>query len=92
MTIKAGYYQLGIELGLPPGELQAIQQTNSQNVAQALTQVLLTWLRQEYSIERHGPPTWQRLVEAVGSPSGGSNYALAMDIASRHCTSMLIIL
>ena len=71
-------------LGLPPGELQAIQQTHSQNVAQALTQVLLTWLRQLYNIEKYGPPTWQRLVEAVGSPAGGNNHALAQHITERH--------
>ena len=91
-TIKANYFQLGIVLGLPPGELQAIQQTCSQNVAQALTQALLTWLRQLYNVEKHGAPTWQRLVEAVGSPAGGNNHALAMDIASRHCTIGMLIL
>ena len=86
MTIKANYYQLGIELGLPPGELEAIQQARSQNIAQALTQVLLTWLRQLYDVERHGRPTWQRLVEAVG----GINHALAVGIASKHGMHILM--
>ena len=89
MTIKAGYYQLGIELGLRPGELQAIQQTCSQNVAQALTQVLLTWLRQLYNVEKYGPPTWRRLVEAVDSPAGGNNHALAKQITERHPMSSM---
>ena len=85
MIIKAGYYQLGIELGLRPGEMEAIQQAHSQNVAQALIQVLLAWLKQLYNVEKYGPPTWRRLVEAVDSPSGGNNHALAVGIASKHC-------
>ena len=42
------------------------------------------WLRQSYNIEKYGPPTWRKLVEAVGSPTGGNNRALAKGIASRH--------
>ena len=89
VSIKAGCHQLGIELGLPPGELEAIQQTHSQNVALALTQVLLLWLRQQYDFEKYGRPTWQRLVEAVGSPSGGNNHILAMRIAEKHLASSM---
>jgi hypothetical protein len=83
VNIKARYYQLGIVLGLPPGELEAIQQAHSHNVAQALTQVLLLWLRQQYDVEKYGPPTWQRLREAVD----GENHALAEKIAEKHLTS-----
>ena len=89
MNIKAGYYQLGIELGLPPRELEAIRKTHSQDVAQALTQVLLIWLRQQYNVEKFGYPTWQRLREAVDSPSGGNNHALAEKIAEKHLTSSM---
>ncbi|MCG8622142.1 MAG: hypothetical protein MJE68_09135, partial [Proteobacteria bacterium] len=39
-NIKARYYQLGIALGLPPGELEAIRRAHSQDMEQALTQVL----------------------------------------------------
>ena len=89
MSIKARYYQLGIALGLPPGELEAIQQTHSHNVAQALTQVLLTWLRQRYNVEKFGRPTWQRLREAVDSPAGGENHALAEKITEKHLASSM---
>ena len=89
MNIKAGYYQLGIELGLPPRELEAIRRTHSQDVAQALTQVLLIWLMQQYNVEKFGCPTWQRLREAVDSPSGGNNHALAEKIAEKQLTSSM---
>ena len=82
-SIKARYYQLGIALGLPPGELEAIRKAHSQDMEVALTQVLLLWLRQQYNIEKFGCPTWQRLREAVD----GENHTLAEKIAEKHCTS-----
>ena len=82
--IKFTYYQLGRELGLPPRELDSIRTAYHQLIDQAFDEVLLVWLRQRYRVERYGPPTWQRLVEAVDSPNGGNHPALAMDIANRH--------
>ncbi len=80
MTIKTNYYQLGIGLGLPPGELQAIQR-GAQHADQGLAEVLLAWLRNVGCFVR---PTWRGLVKAVDSPAGGNNPALAMAIAVKH--------
>ena len=88
MSISARYYNLGIELGLHPGTLETIQ-TNSLNVTEALTKVLLIWLRRQYDVETHHCPTWQKLREAVESPSGGDNPALAEKIAEKHLTSSM---
>ena len=82
--IKFTYYQLGRQLGLPPRELDSIRTAFYQLIDQAFDEVLLVWLRQSYQVERHGPPTWRRLVEAVDSPNGGNNPALAFAIANRH--------
>ena len=79
MTIKANYYQLGIGLGLPPGELLAIHR-GVQHIEQGFTEVLVTWLR---NIGNFGPPTWRRLVKVVDSPAGGNNPALAMAITEK---------
>ena len=54
------------------------------DIPQCFTEVLLAWLRHRYKVDRHGLPTWRRLVEAVDSPSGGNNHALAKAIASQH--------
>ena len=89
VSIKARYYQLGIVLGLPPGELEAIRKTQSQDMEVALIQVLLLWLRQRYNTEKYGHPTWQRLREAVDSPAGGENPALAEEIAKKDLTSSM---
>ena len=83
MDIKSNYYHLGRELGVPPSELDTIRKTFHQDMEQALNEVLLVWLRQRYNVERFGPPTWWRLVEAVDSSAGGGT-ALAMAIASKH--------
>ena len=84
LSIKSTYYQFGIALGLPVGELDAIRRSFHQVIDQAFDEVLLLWLRQLYDVGRHGHPTWRRLVEAVHSSDGGKNPALAMAIASRH--------
>ena len=42
------------------------------------------WLKRNYNLKRFGEPTWQKLVDAVNSPAGGANRALAIDIARRH--------
>ena len=50
----------------------------------ALEDVLLLWLNQEYNVQKHGAPTWRMLVKAVGKKSGGDNHELAKQIASNH--------
>ena len=91
VAIKAMYYQLGVELGLSPGELDAIRRENSHDADQAFNVVVLRWLRQQYQVERFGRPTWKRLIEAVESPVGGNNPALAAQMAVRHPGILLLV-
>lgn len=87
IKLKGGYYQFGIGLGLPPHQLDTIRRRFPTDIDQAFAEVLLTWLKHCYNTEKHGPPTWQRLVEAVDSPAGGNNHALARTIAAHHLCS-----
>ena len=84
VSIQSRYYLFGIELGLPLREMEAIQKAFQLDIAQAFTTVLIRWLRHSYDVKRYGPPTWRRLVEAVDSPAGGNNHALAKTIAENH--------
>ena len=84
ISLKANYYTFGIELGLPVQELDTIRRAFNQNIDQAFTEVLLVWLRHRFKMEKYGPPTWRRLVEAVDSQAGGNNHALAKAIASKY--------
>ena len=46
--------------------------------------MLTQWLKRNYNVKKFGEPSWQRLVEAVGDPAGGTNPALANQIAEKH--------
>ena len=83
-SIKTTYYQFGLELGLPPRELDAIRKAYDKDITQCFTEVLHIWLKQRYYVDRYGPPTWCRLVQAVDNPAGGNNHLLAKTIASKH--------
>jgi hypothetical protein len=84
VSIQSNYYQFGIELGLPPREMDAVQKAFRQDIPQAFTEVLKVFLEHRYNVEKYGPPTWRKLVEAVDSHAGGNNHALAKKIAERH--------
>ena len=84
VSIQSRYYQFGTELGLPLREMETIQKTFQLDIAQAFSTVLTRWLRHSYDVKKYGPPTWRRLVEAVDSPAGGNNHALAKKIAEHH--------
>lgn len=81
--IAAQWKDIGIDLGIAIGKLNEIQ-AEVEGSMQCLTQMLITWLRRAYNVERFGEPTWRKLVEVVGSPSGGNNPSLSRSIAERH--------
>ena len=78
-------------LGLPLRELDIIRKSFCQDIDKAFDETLLVWLRHRYDTSRHGLPTWKRLVEAVNSPAGGNNMALAYRIAYGHSLCKLYI-
>ena len=64
--------------------MDAVQKAFRQDIPQAFTEVLKVFLNHRYNVEKYGPPTWRKLVEAVDSPAGGNNHALAKKIAKDH--------
>lgn len=84
ISVKARYYQLGIALKLRLSDLRAIQSAHERRADQALSEVVILWLQQQYKVEKFGPPTWQQLVKAVDSEAGGDNHALAKKIALKY--------
>ena len=71
-------------MGLRPGEVDAIKGGTVGDVDLAFRKVILTWLQQEYDFNKHGKPSWRKLLECIGSPAGGANPALAMRVAANH--------
>lgn len=49
-----------------------------------MEQVLKLWLNLNYDDEKHGMPTWRKVVEAADKRSAGNNHALAKAIAADH--------
>ena len=82
-SIKATYYNLGLSLRLRISDLKTIRE-NCSNEGDALTDVLLLWLRKQYNTVQIGAPTWRMLVEAVDKESGGNDHKLAKKIAIKH--------
>ena len=83
-TVKVRYFQLGVALGIPAHQLETLQkQYGAVNYDQALNDMILLWLRGRTS------RTWQALVRAVDSETGGNNHPLALEIASRHLRANL---
>ena len=83
VDVVANWKGIGTFLGIRDGQLQAIKlQGNSP--LDCLREMLVTWLRRNYNVERFGKPTWVKVVEAVNDPTGGGNPPLAMEIAVRH--------
>ena len=70
-------------------DLDTVKRENADS-AEALTKIISNWLRKNYNFERFGEPTWKALVEAVASPLGGNNTALAIEIATSHPKSSFI--
>ena len=84
VSLQASYYQFGVELALPLRELDAIRKAFHENSNQAFTEVLRMWVMHRYNIEKYGPPTWRRLVEAVDRVTRGNDHELAKKIALNH--------
>ena len=82
--LAAKFLPVGAVLGLPPSELDKISRNCPRDCDEALFQVIVTWLRQSYDVNKHGHPSWKTLVEAVASEAGGQNPALARKIAAAH--------
>ena len=81
MPVAARWKAFGLALGLPPDVLDRIDRDHKK-VDECLQAVLQEWVTTTETLR--GPPSWQLLVDAVASPAGGNNQALAQQIARQH--------
>ena len=59
----ARWQDLGLNLGLHPDLLEVIGCKKTVN--EQVYDVLYEWLNMNYAVDRHGPPTWGQLADAV---------------------------
>ena len=57
---RAKWYNLGLELGIPAGTLEAIKQTNHHVVDDCFRETVLTWLK-SYELR----PSWSSLARSL---------------------------
>ena len=57
-----------------------------------LEDVIQAWLKLNYLVSRHGPPTWRLLIKAVADDSGGANKSLAKIMAKKHPGKSLLFI
>ena len=62
---RAKWYNIGLELGLTAGTLDAIRETYRYNVDQCFTETLKEWLNQS------DHPSWSDLARALRAPPVG---------------------
>ena len=76
--IRAKWYHIGVELGLPVGTLNAIR-TQFTDLTDCVTEMCTKWLQ-----GTHPSPTWNDLIKAVESPFVGEN-CLAQKLRNTYC-------
>ena len=84
IKLAAKARSLGLALGILASKLDTIRSKCISDPNEILTEVLHTWLKQAYDVEKHGQPSWRTLVQAVNSRAGGEDPALAREIADSH--------
>ena len=85
ISSQAGRWRnMCLALRLLPSDETTIASSCHDNPDECLRVVLIKWLKKCYNTQKHGPPTWQKLVAAVANSTGGDNPALAKTIAESH--------
>ena len=80
-TLTAGWFNLGVALGLSYGTLKKIETYYPKNPHRCLTEMVIAWLQ----MKDNSQPSWQSLASALSSPSLG-RVEIATMIAAEHQT------
>ena len=75
---RAKWYNIGLQLGLTAGTLDAIQQTNNNHTDHCFTTTLKEWLRRD---DLH--PSWDSMARSLRAPSVGLGH-LAEQLPNTH--------
>ena len=78
-TLAAGWFNLGVALGLSSGTLKAIESNYPKDTHRCLTEMVIAWLQ----MKDNSQPSWRSLVSALSSPSV-NRIELATMIAAEH--------
>ena len=83
-SLAGRWESMCIRLGLLSSDKEAIAKEYHHNSMDCLREMLAKWLKMSYNTQKHGPPSWRKMVAAVANSTGGDNPALAKAIAENH--------
>ena len=81
-SLSSKWRLLLTKLGVKQSTLDSIKANNAGDVKMCLFEALGEWLRLNYDHQRHGRPSWGRLVKAVSS----IDFALSETISKKHAS------
>ena len=88
LDLAPKWMDVGLMLGLEHSSLEKISTTYQESprecIILCLMEVLEHWLKQMYDVDRHGLPTWKKMVEVTAHPVAGNDPALAATLARNH--------
>ena len=82
-SLSSKWRLLLTKLGTKQNTLDTIKANNTGDVKMCLYEALGEWLKLNYDHQRHGRPSWKRLVKAVS----GIDFALSETITKKHLLS-----
>ena len=84
LDLAPNWMDVGLVLGMRQTYLEEISTTYHESPRKCLKKALVEWLKQAYNVEKHGLPTWKKIVEVTAHPIAGNNPALAAALAQNH--------
>ena len=79
-NVRPKWYDIGLGLGLDVGTLDGIK-TDQRNISDCLREALKTWLKTYLP-----PPTWSKVVEALGTKTV-NEMRLAAYLEQKYCST-----
>ena len=64
--------------------LDSTGETNKSDLIECLSAVLDEYLKKNYEFNKHGLPSWRKIVEAISNKVGGNNNDVALRIAKKY--------
>ena len=75
--LSADWHDLSAYIGLAIDDIECIRKDNHNDSKACLKKALHEWIKQNYSIEKFGLPSWRTLLKAVAEVHNGHFRKLA---------------
>ena len=89
-NVQGRWRKIGTQLHVKTGRLDEFR-TQNLEPSDAMSMVVLEYLKRNYNVEKFGAPTWMKIVDAVRKPAGGNNNAEADKIAKKYIGVFIVV-